>query len=52
MGSEFEIKSEYNKWLSLGEEFNEMFPTLTGEWVKDKKEFTKMYNLNEDLNES
>lgn len=47
--SDKDIKKDYDKWLSLGDEFFEMFPTLTGEWSKDKKEFTNMYNLNQDL---
>ena len=44
-----DIKEEYNRLRGLGDEFFEMFPTLVGQWCKDKKEFTNMYNLNQDL---
>lgn len=43
-----EIKKEYDALLQSGD-LKEMFPTMSGDWNKDKSEFTNLYSLNEDL---
>jgi hypothetical protein len=43
--SKSEIKSMYNSLLDSGDLFV-FFPSLTGVWESDKKEFIKHYNKN------
>jgi len=43
-----EAKEEYIKLKDMGV-FDTLFPNLTGEWEKDKKEFIKEYNLNSEI---
>lgn len=44
-----DIRVEYDRLKELGDDFFEMFPSMTGEWENDKKEFTKYYNMNKDI---
>lgn len=46
--SQKEIKSIYES-LVESEEFEIMFPDLTGSWEEDKKEFERRYNQNLDI---
>ena len=41
-------KSEYRILLENGE-LLEMFPNFTGQWAKDKKEFIKFHEMNEEI---
>jgi hypothetical protein len=43
--SSSEIKKMYESLLDSGDLFI-FFPSLTGEWVKDQKEFKRHYNKN------
>ena len=38
-------KQEYQRLLSSGD-LEELYPELKGDWKKDKKEFTRLYDLN------
>jgi hypothetical protein len=40
-----EMKSIYYSLLESGD-LLDMFPNLTGEWVKDKKDFKRQYDMN------
>ena len=40
-----EMKSIYESLLESGD-LLDMFPSLTGEWVKDKKDFKRQYDMN------
>lgn len=41
-------KKEYHILLE-NKELLEMFPDFTGKWSKDKKDFTKFYEMNEEI---
>lgn len=40
-----EMKSIYESLLESGD-LLDMFPSLTGEWAKDKKDFKRQYDMN------
>lgn len=40
-----EMRSIYDSLLESGD-LLDMFPGLTGEWVKDKKDFKRQYDIN------
>lgn len=40
-------KDEYQNLLA-SEDLEKLYPELTGEWKKDKAEFTRLYDLNND----
>lgn len=46
--SEKAAKQEYNILLNCGE-LLEMFPNFSGNWSRDKKEFLKFHELNEEI---
>jgi len=46
-----EMKLIYDSLISSGD-LEALFPTMTGEWAVDKKEFIIQYNSNERLLES
>lgn len=46
--SQKEIKKLYDSLLHSGDLLEE-FPNMTGEWKKDKKEFTDQYMKNEEI---
>lgn len=41
-------KGEYMMLLEINELLS-LYPTLTGDWKKDKEEFTKMWEANKDV---
>ena len=41
-------KGEYSMLLEMGE-LIDLYPHLTGDWKKDKDEFTKMWEANKDM---
>lgn len=43
-----EIRAVYDALLDSGD-LEEMFPNLTGNWEKDKKEFSEQYEITEHL---
>jgi hypothetical protein len=46
-----EIKLIYDSLITNGD-LETMFPTMTGDWLTDKKEFTVQYNSTERLLDS
>lgn len=43
-----EIKLMYESLLESGDLFS-LFPNMTGDWVKDQKDFTTQYDFNLDI---
>lgn len=43
-----QCKKEYELLLNNGE-LLEMYPMLSGIWLKDKSDFTEMFNQNKDI---
>lgn len=43
-----EVKKEYEAMLASGD-LEILFPSMTGDWEKDKEKFTKQYNRNQEI---
>lgn len=46
--SQVEMKAIYDSLVESGD-FKMLFPTLSGDWEKDKESFKKLYNDNQNI---